>query len=230
MQPLLSDLLELLRYELEKYYELLKILYAERSLLVERKVKELEVLIKEEETTIQKIQRIEITRDELLAELSTELEIGDQPLNASTLTELADEPLKSEYRHLFARVERIKREFEFINDTNKQLLQSEQEYVSFLVDEVVKIDEPGDTYQDDGFCITTTEVDEFTSEKTLLLWLGWTPTRGNKVGLVHTQFFLDIAKENGYAKLELRSKIKEIGKYLIDAGWSIDTTIYSRRV
>ena len=83
---------------------------------------------------------------------------------------------------------------------------------------------------DGGFCITTTEVDEFTSEKTLLLWLGWTPTRGNKVGLVHTQFFLDIAKENGYAKLELRSKIKEIGKYLTDAGWSIDTTIYSRRV
>ena len=29
-------------------------------------------------------------------------------------------------------------------------LQSEQEYVSFLVDEVIKIDEPGDTYQDDG--------------------------------------------------------------------------------
>ena len=83
---------------------------------------------------------------------------------------------------------------------------------------------------DGGFCITTTEVDEFTSEKTLLLWLGWTPTRGNKIGLVHTQFFLDIAKENGYAKLEIRSKIKDIGKYLTDTGWSIDTTVYSRRV
>jgi len=150
LQPLLVDLLELLRYELEKYYELLKILYAERSLLVERKIRELEELIKEEEVAIQQIQRIEITRDGLLAELSTELEIGDQPLNATTLTELADEPLKSEYKHLFARIERIKREFEFINDTNKQLLQSEQEYVSFLVDEVIKIDEPGDTYQDDG--------------------------------------------------------------------------------
>ena len=68
MQPLLFDLLELLRYELEKYYELLKILYAERSLLVERKVRELEELIKEEEVAIQKIQRIEITRDGLLAE------------------------------------------------------------------------------------------------------------------------------------------------------------------
>ena len=95
MQPLLVDLLELLRYELEKYYELLKILYAERNLLVERKVRELEELIKEEEGAIQQIQRIEITRDGLLAELSTELEIGDQPLNATTLTELADEPLKS---------------------------------------------------------------------------------------------------------------------------------------
>ena len=83
---------------------------------------------------------------------------------------------------------------------------------------------------DGGFCITTTEVDEFTSEKTLLLWLSWTPKRGNKVGLVHTKFFLDTAKEAGYAKLEIRSKIKEVGKYLTDSGWSIDTTVYSRRV
>ena len=83
---------------------------------------------------------------------------------------------------------------------------------------------------DGGFCITTTEVDEFTSEKTLLLWLSWTPKRGDKVGLVHTKFFLDTAKEAGYAKLEIRSKIKEVGKYLTDSGWSIDTTVYSRRV
>ena len=150
LQSLLTDLFELLRYELDKYYELLKVLYAERDLLVTRKIKDLEVLIKDEEATIQKIQRIEITRDGLLTQLATEQGLIDEPLNAKTLTELAEEPLRSDYQKLFQRVERVKREFEFINDTNKKLLESEQEYASFLVDQVIRIDEPGDTYQNDG--------------------------------------------------------------------------------
>lgn len=150
LQSLLTDLFELLRYELDKYYELLKVLYAERDLLVKRKIKDLEVLIKDEEATIQKIQRIEITRDGLLTKLAAEQGLVDEPLNAKTLTELAEEPLRSDYQKLFQRVERVKREFEFINDTNKKLLESEQEYASFLVDEVIRIDEPGDTYQNDG--------------------------------------------------------------------------------
>jgi len=150
LQSLLTDLFELLRYELDKYYELLKVLYAERDLLVKRKIKDLEVLIKDEEATIQKIQRIEITRDGLLTQLAAEQGLVDEPLNAKTLTDLAEEPLRSDYQKLFQRVERVKREFEFINDTNKKLLESEQEYASFLVDEVIRIDEPGDTYQNDG--------------------------------------------------------------------------------
>ena len=150
LQSLLTDLFELLRYELDKYYELLKVLYAERDLLVKRKIKDLEVLIKDEEATIQKIQRIEITRDGLLTQLATEQGLIDEPLNAKTLTELAEEPLRSDFQKLFQRVERVKREFEFINDTNKKLLESEQEYASFLVDEVIRIGEPGDTYQNDG--------------------------------------------------------------------------------
>jgi len=117
---------------------------------VKRKIKDLEVLIKDEEATIQKIQRIEITRDGLLTKLAAEQGLVDEPLNAKTLTELAEEPLRSDYQKLFQRVERVKREFEFINDTNKKLLESEQEYASFLVDEVIRIDEPGDTYQNDG--------------------------------------------------------------------------------
>ena len=103
LQALLSDLFELLRYELDKYYELLKILYAERDLLVKREIKELEALIKDEESTIQKIQKIEITRDALLTRLATEEGLVDQSLNATTITSLADEPLKSDYQRLFQR-------------------------------------------------------------------------------------------------------------------------------
>ena len=47
LQALLSDLFELLRYELDKYYELLKILYAERDLLVKREIKELYQIVQD---------------------------------------------------------------------------------------------------------------------------------------------------------------------------------------
>ncbi len=81
-----------------------------------------------------------------------------------------------------------------------------------------------------GFAVTTTEVDEFTNDKTLLIWVAWAKRKGHKVGNVHTDFFLDIAKEHGYSKLEIRSNVDNVGTYLTGSGWSIDTVVYSRQV
>lgn len=83
---------------------------------------------------------------------------------------------------------------------------------------------------EEGFAITTTEVDEFTNNKTLLIWIAWTKRKGGKVGIVHTDFFTDLAKEHGYATLEIRSSVESLGTYLTSNGWAIDTVVYSRRV
>lgn len=83
---------------------------------------------------------------------------------------------------------------------------------------------------EEGFAVTTTEVDEFTNAKTLLIWIAWAKRKGQKVGHVHTDFFLEIAKEHEYTKLEIRSNVDNVGAYLTGSGWAIDTVVYSRDV
>jgi hypothetical protein len=82
----------------------------------------------------------------------------------------------------------------------------------------------------DGFIITTTETDEFSGDKTLLLWLAWVKERGGTRGVKHTEFFGRIAKEHGYKYLQIRSSVPALQSYLLDTGWDIDTIVYTRPV
>ena len=150
MQEQLLNLYNLVRHELEEYNQLLELLYQERQVLVERKIEDLADLISEKEKLIYGINNVESERDDLLAELSAFPHVGSKSLDAATLIELAEEPLKSEFADIFDEVQRVRTEFEYVNATNKELLLSEYEYVSFLIDQVTRIEEPGETYEDDG--------------------------------------------------------------------------------
>ena len=91
------NLYSLVKYELEKYSNLLELLYQERQVLVERKIEDLADIISEKEKLIYRINNVESERDDLLAELSAFPHVGSKSLDAATLIELAEEPLKSEF-------------------------------------------------------------------------------------------------------------------------------------
>ena len=150
MQTLFSRLLDLLRHELGLYHQLLDILYQERQVLIDRRIPELSGFVRQEEKIIYQIEQAEYARDDLLTQLLSYPEFDSKPLNASTLIDFAEEPLKSEYIGLFDQVKQVKTEFEYVNQTNQQLIQSERDYVHFLMEQVTKMNEPGDTYVDDG--------------------------------------------------------------------------------
>lgn len=80
----------------------------------------------------------------------------------------------------------------------------------------------------DGFIVTTTEFDQFSGSKQMLLWLAWVKDRGAARGVKHTEFFSKVAKEAGYDSLEIRSSVPELQKYLLDTGWDINTIVYTR--
>nr|WP_273424925.1 hypothetical protein [Halomonas sp.] len=82
----------------------------------------------------------------------------------------------------------------------------------------------------DGFVVTTIEVDGFTSEKTLLVWLAWSHKRGNKTVLKHFPFFQRVAAEHGMEALEVRTPHQGMEQVLLDAGWQLDTVVYRLEV
>jgi len=81
-----------------------------------------------------------------------------------------------------------------------------------------------------GFLILTIEVDQFTKDKTLLLWIAYTYNKGGHNWLSHEEWFNNLAKEAGCKYLEARSRVPEMESYVEQIGWELDTRIYRKKV
>ena len=81
-----------------------------------------------------------------------------------------------------------------------------------------------------GFLVLTTEVDQFTKDKTLLLWIAYTYKKGGHNWLAHNDWFNNLAKEAGCKYLEARSRVPEMESYTRTIGWELDTRIYRKEV
>ena len=81
-----------------------------------------------------------------------------------------------------------------------------------------------------GFLILTVETDQFTKDKTLLLWIAYTYEKGGHEWLAHEEWFNDLAKEVGCKYLEARSRVPEMESYTKQVGWELDTRIYRKEV
>jgi len=81
-----------------------------------------------------------------------------------------------------------------------------------------------------GFLILTVEVDQFTKDKTLLLWIAYTYNKGGHEWLAHEEWFNDLAKQAGCKYLEARSRVPEMESYTKKIGWELDTRIYRKDV
>ena len=81
-----------------------------------------------------------------------------------------------------------------------------------------------------GFLVLTVEVDTFTKDKTLLLWIAYTYNKGGHEWLAHDEWFNDLAKNAGCKYLEARSRVLEMESYTKKIGWELDTRIYRKNV
>ena len=81
-----------------------------------------------------------------------------------------------------------------------------------------------------GFVILTVEVDEFTKERTLFVWLGYTYEKGNNIWVQTRAWFDKIARSIGCTYVGAHTKIKELETYFVKEGWELDTRIFRRKV
>ena len=81
-----------------------------------------------------------------------------------------------------------------------------------------------------GFLVLTTEVDPFTHEKTLVVWLAYVYEKGKHNWLTHIEWFEQLAKALDCRFIEAQSAVNEFEEYFINNGWELDTRIYIREV
>ena len=83
---------------------------------------------------------------------------------------------------------------------------------------------------DEGFVVSTGETDPFTRERTFLVWLAWARELGQNCVVKHYSFFEKAAREAGFKKVEVRTPIPKMERYLLSEGWDKDTVIYTREL
>ena len=84
---------------------------------------------------------------------------------------------------------------------------------------------------DEGFVITTGEIDMITGERTFLVWLAWAEKKGNNVAVKWFKFFEDQAREAGFSRFEVRTKYPKLGDYLTnEMGFELVTAQFARKI
>jgi len=83
---------------------------------------------------------------------------------------------------------------------------------------------------DHSFVILTIEVDEFTNEQTLFIWLGYAYEKGTNVWAQKRDWFDQLAKSIGCRYIAAHTKIKELESYFLKEGWELDTRVFRRKV
>jgi hypothetical protein len=111
-----------------------------------------------------------------------------------------------------------------IQDYPQLSFRSEDVYAAVVSGEAIYWKAP------EGFVISTVEIDEFSGEKTLLIWLAWSHKRGKKNVLKYYPFFQKTAKEAGMEAIEVRTPLPEMRQILVGAGWKVDTVVYRLEV
>ena len=78
--------------------------------------------------------------------------------------------------------------------------------------------------------VLSVEVDQFTNEKTLLIWLAYTFKTGGHQWMAHQEWLNFMAASEGCSYIEARSAVPELEPYAIKNGWTLDTRVYTREV
>ena len=81
------------------------------------------------------------------------------------------------------------------------------------------------------FNVATIETDEFTGDKTFLLWLSWAKERGGANAVTFASFYEDVARRYGCQRIETKSCQMPAVQYAVDkVGWEITEITFGKEL
>tara|TARA_R100000963_G_C4614341_1_gene83737 strand:+ start:149 stop:568 length:420 start_codon:yes stop_codon:yes gene_type:complete len=130
----------------------------------------------------------------------------------------------------------IRKEWEWVQPGIEEIM-AEQPQLTFRPEDVYAacVNEQATLFTQKGitgnnFAVTYIEVNKYSGDKILLIWLARLDQRGNKAGVKLMEFFDQVARDCGCAFIEARSPIESLGEHFLKHGWDLDTRIYTRKV
>ena len=125
----------------------------------------------------------------------------------------------------------IRDHWHWVRDGIQEIL-TDQEQLTFIPEDVYAACVNGQAQlwvASEGFVVTTGLTDEFTGQRTMLIWIAWAEERGKDCVLKYMSFCSEQASKAGYIEVEVRTP-KPFTQRWLDAGWKLNHSVYTRRV
>ena len=81
-----------------------------------------------------------------------------------------------------------------------------------------------------GFLIFTLQLDRYTKDKTLYMWIAYTYEIGGHQWIAHEKWIEKVAKSFNCKYIEAQSNVPGFESYATKNGWNLGTRIYRREV
>tara|TARA_E500000331_G_scaffold341686_1_gene374462 strand:- start:198 stop:722 length:525 start_codon:yes stop_codon:yes gene_type:complete len=141
---------------------------------------------------------------------------------ASTRPEEYSDPVATDVRYAW---EKVRVGIEDILGQNPQLtFRPEDVYSELVAGRAVLFMSPV------GWMVLSVEVDQFTADRTLLIWLAYTYDVGANNWVMHEEWLNDIAAGEDCSFIEARSAVTQMESYATSVGWTLDTRVFRKEV
>lgn len=146
----LNELVEILDKELELYQEILEISKNKSSIIAERKITELENIVKAEQSYILTVGKLENQREAIVSKIANVLAIDIPKASVSYISENLDESQSSVLKDYQDKFKVLFKDIKDVNALNARLLRNSLEYVDFSINLISSIDTGNNNYCDSG--------------------------------------------------------------------------------
>ena len=149
-QELMNKLIELLEHEYRVYENILRMSKDKTNIIVEGKVKELENVVKLEQALVLQISRIDKQREEVVEQLSKEVNLKDNNLNISEIIQYGDREQKQQLEEYRGKMGKLIAELAHTNQINSKLIENSLEYIDFSLNLMANADVTSNNYGNKG--------------------------------------------------------------------------------
>lgn len=161
MEQLLSQLEEIMENEVNLYSQILSIGKQKTDIIIKGKVNKLAELVEQEQETVAKLTKLELSRENVSSLIHKELQLPNKEI---TLTELLDhiggtraDNLKAKQQKLLDLLKDVKTK----NDENGMLINNSLEYIEFSINVLSNAANPGNNYTQVGYSDGTSKSSTF---------------------------------------------------------------------
>lgn len=150
MDQCINEMYEILKAEKGIYAEILSLSEKKRDVIIRNDIAELDMIVREEHKMLRMLGEQERRREETLGKIAKVMNADPMTLTASQILEKSSPTTKARFNSIINELSSVLSKQRELNETNKQLIENNLEYINGVIAAVVMGEVKNNTYNVKG--------------------------------------------------------------------------------